>query len=217
MLYFQRWKIVSSCSSCWSASVRPSQLLLRRDACFLADLLPQRQIVLGLDLQGGSHLLLRGRIATSLIKDGEKLDGDIRQTLRDERIGYRRPRRARRGRSPSRCAIRPTPTRRMQALQPLATAGADRRSSAGGTVSEVDDQPQERRPHHRHADRRRASRSACARAVTQSIEVIDAASTNSARPSRPSSAQGNRPHPGPGAGLRGHRRSSRTSSARPRA
>jgi protein-export membrane protein SecD len=50
--------------------------------------MPQQQIVLGLDLQGGSHLLLQVERA-SLIDDRlEVLRDDVRTSLRDERIGY---------------------------------------------------------------------------------------------------------------------------------
>ncbi len=55
----------------------------------LPDWLPKRQITLGLDLQGGSHLLLEVD-TNALVKD--KLDalvGDIRLKLRQARIGYR--------------------------------------------------------------------------------------------------------------------------------
>lgn len=50
--------------------------------------LPQQQIVLGLDLQGGAHLLLQVE-RSSLVDDRlEVLRDDARTGLRDERIGY---------------------------------------------------------------------------------------------------------------------------------
>ena len=46
-------------------------------------------MALGLDLRGGAHLLLEVD-RDSLVEDRIKtLEGDIRQTLRDARIGYR--------------------------------------------------------------------------------------------------------------------------------
>ena len=49
---------------------------------------PQRQIVLGLDLQGGAHMLLQVE-RQSLVDDRlEVLRDDVRTSLRDERIGY---------------------------------------------------------------------------------------------------------------------------------
>jgi protein-export membrane protein SecD len=55
----------------------------------LPDWVPKRQITLGLDLQGGSYLLLEVDTNT-LVKDKlDSLVGDIRAKLRQERIGYR--------------------------------------------------------------------------------------------------------------------------------
>src|SRR5688572_12839852 len=51
--------------------------------------LPKRQMVLGLDLRGGAHLLLEVD-RDSLVRDRVRtLEADIRQTLREQRIGYR--------------------------------------------------------------------------------------------------------------------------------
>lgn len=50
--------------------------------------MPTQQIVLGLDLQGGAHLLLQVE-RESLVEDRlEILRDDVRTSLRDERIGY---------------------------------------------------------------------------------------------------------------------------------
>ena len=55
----------------------------------LPDWLPKRQITLGLDLQGGSYLLLEVD-TNALVKDKlDNLVGDIRAKLRQARIGYR--------------------------------------------------------------------------------------------------------------------------------
>ncbi len=55
----------------------------------LPDWLPKRQITLGLDLQGGSYLLLEVD-TNALVKDKlDNLVGDIRAKLRKARIGYR--------------------------------------------------------------------------------------------------------------------------------
>jgi len=90
MLYFPRWKIAI--------------ILFVVIAGFLACIpnffsaetvaswpswLPKRQLVLGLDLRGGAHLLLEVD-RSSLVADRLKtLEGDVRETLRKERIGYR--------------------------------------------------------------------------------------------------------------------------------
>ncbi|MEM1283907.1 MAG: protein translocase subunit SecD [Pseudomonadota bacterium] len=52
------------------------------------DFAPQQRIVLGLDLQGGAHMLLQVE-RNSLVEDRlEVLRDDVRNSLRDERIGY---------------------------------------------------------------------------------------------------------------------------------
>ncbi|MEM6665301.1 MAG: protein translocase subunit SecD, partial [Pseudomonadota bacterium] len=52
------------------------------------DWVPANQLVLGLDLQGGSHLLLE--VETDVIRDEfvESVRDDVRRVLRDARIGY---------------------------------------------------------------------------------------------------------------------------------
>ena len=52
------------------------------------DWLPSQQVNLGLDLQGGSHLLLEVQIEQVLIERIEALVDDVRTALRGERIGY---------------------------------------------------------------------------------------------------------------------------------
>ena len=90
MLYFQRWKvaiivfvvvagIVATLPNFFSAETVASW----------PSFLPKKQIVLGLDLRGGAHLLLEVD-REKLVEDRvETLESDIRQTLRDQRIGYR--------------------------------------------------------------------------------------------------------------------------------
>jgi preprotein translocase subunit SecD len=51
--------------------------------------LPREQINLGLDLQGGSHLLLEVDLSAVIEERLEALVDDVRSTLRAERIGYR--------------------------------------------------------------------------------------------------------------------------------
>lgn len=55
----------------------------------LPDWVPKRQIVLGLDLQGGSHLLLEVDVDALVRERLENLVSDIRSVLRPARIGYR--------------------------------------------------------------------------------------------------------------------------------
>src|SRR5262245_8353402 len=48
----------------------------------------QMRMPLGLDLQGGSHLLLQMNVDELRREWLESISGDVRQTLRNERIGY---------------------------------------------------------------------------------------------------------------------------------
>src|SRR5258708_38738929 len=88
MLYFTRWKalaiILTALVVCLCAV--PNFFPEARVKGWPA--WAQRRLVLGLDLQGGSYLLLEGD--SNYVKK-EKLDqirDDVRRTLRDARIGY---------------------------------------------------------------------------------------------------------------------------------
>src|SRR5687767_14066996 len=48
----------------------------------------QMRMPLGLDLQGGSHLLLQMNVEELRREWLESMSGDVRNTLRNERIGY---------------------------------------------------------------------------------------------------------------------------------
>ena len=90
MLYFPRWKtalILTICLLGFLACV-PNFFSAETVASW-PSWLPKRQMVLGLDLRGGAHLLLEVN-REDLVADRVKtLEGDIRQNLRDQRIGYR--------------------------------------------------------------------------------------------------------------------------------
>jgi protein-export membrane protein SecD len=122
MLHFPRWKtalvlvvvvagILASLPNLFSAETTSSW----------PSWLPSRQMVLGLDLRGGAHLLMEVD-RDSLVEDRvEALESDIRQILREERIGYRNL--ATRGQAASFTLREPGDAERaMTALQPLAAA-----------------------------------------------------------------------------------------------
>jgi protein-export membrane protein SecD len=90
MLYFQRWKIALILFVALAGVVASIPNFFSADSvASWPAFLPKRQIVLGLDLRGGAHLLLEVN-RDSLVEDRvQTLEGDVRQTLRDERIGYR--------------------------------------------------------------------------------------------------------------------------------
>ena len=88
MLYFTRWK---------AAAILLTALVVCLFAVpnFLPDKMvrrwpnwAQRHVVLGLDLQGGSHILLE--VDTNAVRKEmlEALRDDVRRVLRDARIGY---------------------------------------------------------------------------------------------------------------------------------
>ncbi|HEV7414736.1 MAG TPA: protein translocase subunit SecDF, partial [Tianweitania sediminis] len=89
MLYFSRWKTVAI----WlvvliGVVVSIPNLLSRETIDALPDWMPKRTMVLGLDLQGGSHILLQVN-QQDLIDDRLEATRDtIRTALRDARIGY---------------------------------------------------------------------------------------------------------------------------------
>lgn len=88
MLYFARWK------SILIVAISALAVLFSVPNLFTAEQLSglpswmQMRMPLGLDLQGGSHLLLK--VNTDELRDDwlESITDDVRQTLRTERIGY---------------------------------------------------------------------------------------------------------------------------------
>lgn len=89
MLYFSRWKTISI----WlvvllAVLVSAPNMLSQSTLASLPNWLPKRQMALGLDLQGGSHILLQID-RNDLINDRlESARDDIRTRLRDARVGY---------------------------------------------------------------------------------------------------------------------------------
>lgn len=89
MLYFSRWKTIAIWLTVLLAVVLSAPNLIPQNVLSaMPDWLPKRQLTLGLDLQGGSHILLQVD-RNDLVSD--RLEGardDIRTTLRDARVGY---------------------------------------------------------------------------------------------------------------------------------
>ena len=89
MIYFAKWKIFMIMAVCGLGVlfVAPNFLNLKQ-AEGLPSWLPHKQLNLGLDLQGGSHLLLEVKV-DSVLNDGlEALVDTMRTTLRKARIRY---------------------------------------------------------------------------------------------------------------------------------
>jgi protein-export membrane protein SecD len=89
MLYFSRWKIISIVLAAILAFLFAAPNLLTQEQLdALPNWLPKNQLVLGLDLQGGAHILLQVE-RQSLVDDRlETLRDDARRLLREDRIGY---------------------------------------------------------------------------------------------------------------------------------
>ena len=89
MLHFSVWKtsaiVATIVIGIWLAlpNLMPQSVLAA-----MPSWLPHRTVTLGLDLQGGSHLLLEVD-QNAVVKDQvETLRDDVRRTLRDARVGY---------------------------------------------------------------------------------------------------------------------------------
>src|SRR6201995_1836983 len=88
MLYFTRWKALAIILTALVVCLFAVPNFFPEAKVKTWPLWAQRHIVLGLDLQGGSHLLLE--IDANAVKK-DRLDqvrDDVRRTLRDAKIGY---------------------------------------------------------------------------------------------------------------------------------
>ena len=92
MVYFAKWKVVLVLLVCALGAVYSAPNVLDREAVteWSADApawLPVKQVNLGLDLQGGTHLLARVEYRDIITRQVEALEGNIRRPLRDADIG----------------------------------------------------------------------------------------------------------------------------------
>src|SRR6202171_6435112 len=88
MLYFSRWKALAILLTALVVCLCAVPNFFAQERVKTWPLWAQRHIVLGLDLQGGSYLLLE--VNSNYVKK-EKLDqvrDDARRVLRDNKIGY---------------------------------------------------------------------------------------------------------------------------------
>ncbi len=91
MLDFPRWKVLFILAACLFFILAALPNLFSEDA--LQDypaFLPSEQVNLGLDLRGGSHLLLKIDFKTYLREQLDNLRDEVRSALREEQIGYTR-------------------------------------------------------------------------------------------------------------------------------
>lgn len=89
MLFFARWKIIATVLTVLAGIIIAAPNFLSKDTlATFPNWLPKKQVPLGLDLQGGAHLLLA--------MDGEEIRKDwlnnlrdsVRRALRDRKIGF---------------------------------------------------------------------------------------------------------------------------------
>jgi preprotein translocase subunit SecD len=88
MLYFTRWKATAIILTAFVVCLFAVPNFLPEKMVQSWPKWAQRHIVLGLDLQGGSHILLE--VDTNAVRK-EKLEAvrdDVRRVLRDARVGY---------------------------------------------------------------------------------------------------------------------------------
>ena len=89
MLYFEPWKVILICVVCaLGVLLSLPNLFTSEQLARLPGWIPKKQVALGLDLRGGSYLLLQVDVAAA---ERERLNStveSVRNALRDARIGY---------------------------------------------------------------------------------------------------------------------------------
>jgi protein-export membrane protein SecD len=89
MLNFPRWKVIAVVALCvFGILLALPNLINKENIAWLPDWLPQREITLGLDLQGGSHLLMEVDVGSVLDARLETVVDGIRSEFRAAEIGY---------------------------------------------------------------------------------------------------------------------------------
>ena len=88
MLYFSRWKALATLLTALFICALAAPNFLPEKTLRSLPKWAQRHIVLGLDLQGGSHILLEVDINDVRKQKAESLRDDVRNSLRNARVGY---------------------------------------------------------------------------------------------------------------------------------
>jgi preprotein translocase subunit SecD len=89
MLHFPRWQVITILVICALGVLTALPNLFTPTTLEkLPSWLPRKQVALGLDLQGGSHLLLEVDIAAAMAERMNGVVDSVRTKLRDARIGY---------------------------------------------------------------------------------------------------------------------------------
>ena len=89
MLQFDRWKIILIALVCLAGFAYSAPNFASKSALGdVPDWLPNKQVHLGLDLQGGVHLLMEVGLEALYEERLETIEDDVRAALREKRIGY---------------------------------------------------------------------------------------------------------------------------------
>src|ERR1700736_3592318 len=89
MLYFASWKVTLICAVCaLGVLLSLPNLFSPSVIARLPSFVPHKQVALGLDLRGGSYLLLQVDVAAAQRERLNSLTHSVRNALRDANIGY---------------------------------------------------------------------------------------------------------------------------------
>src|SRR5712671_4886058 len=88
MLYFANWKVLLICGVCLLGVLLSALNLLTPAQLAHLPTFARKQVALGLDLRGGSYLLLQVDIAAAQRERLSSLIDNVRNALRDANIGY---------------------------------------------------------------------------------------------------------------------------------
>src|SRR5216683_1810256 len=89
MLYFASWMVLLICAACaLGVLLSLPNLFTPGQLAYLPNWIPHKQVALGLDLRGGSYLLLEVDVAAAQHERLNLLIDNVRNVLRDANIGY---------------------------------------------------------------------------------------------------------------------------------
>src|SRR6266403_1535946 len=89
MLYFASWKVLLICAVCALGVIASlPNLFTPTQLAHLPNFIPHKQVALGLDLRGGSYLLLEVDVAAAQHEHLNTIVDNVRNALRDANIGY---------------------------------------------------------------------------------------------------------------------------------
>src|SRR5437773_2158571 len=89
MLYFANWKVLLICGACLlGVLLSLPNLFTPAQLSYLPHFIPKKQVALGLDLRGGSYLLLHVDVDAAQRERLNSITDSVRNTLRDDHIGY---------------------------------------------------------------------------------------------------------------------------------